>query len=79
MIMNTVNKAILSALGSLLILALAVTTVYAANIVSNGDFSTLVGLQPAGWTPWAGDTFVADATWACGAGVAIGQLPMVQL
>jgi hypothetical protein len=58
---------------TLLCLAASVGVVYAAELVVNGDFSLLTGSQPTHWTPWAGDTIVADSSGACGSGVATVQ------
>ena len=60
----------LATFAALLGLALTFGLVYAANLVRNGDFSALTGSQPDSWTPWPGDTIVADEIGACGLGVA---------
>jgi hypothetical protein len=72
--MKTLRKGALVILETMLIIfVLAVTIAYAADIATNGDFSLLTGSQPDYWTPWSGGSIVADATGACGAGIATVQ------
>ncbi|HSD83725.1 MAG TPA: hypothetical protein VLG46_07695 [Anaerolineae bacterium] len=58
---------------TLLLLAVGVGVSYAAELVANGNFSQLTGSQPTHWTPWAGDSIVADSSGVCGSGVATVQ------
>jgi hypothetical protein len=51
-------------------LVLTFGLVYAASLGRNGDFSARTGSQPDSWTPWPGDTILADETGACGVGIA---------
>ncbi len=67
------RKMMVACLLVLLCLAICVGVVYAAELVANGDFSLLTGSQPTHWTPWSGDTIVADSSGACGSGVATVQ------
>ena len=68
--MKNVKRLISVILVALLFAVLTFTIVFAANIVTNGDFSSLMGAVPDHWTPDPGITFIADGSGSCAVGQA---------